>query len=68
MEGRPASQTDPLPLFLNLLSSAVFATRLDPVRVVNEAVQDGVRQSAITNQFMPSFVLYPAGDQRGITT
>jgi hypothetical protein len=31
------------------------ATQLDPVRVVNDAFQDGVREGGITDQVMPSF-------------
>ena len=44
------------------------ATQLDPVRVVNDAVQDGVREGGITDQVMPSFDRDLAGDQCGTTT
>jgi hypothetical protein len=41
---------------------------LDAVRVVNDTVQDGVRERGITDQVMPSFDRNVAGDQCGITT
>jgi hypothetical protein len=49
-------QTNPLPLFLNLLFSEGFATQLDPAPVVNDAVQDGVRERGAP------FVEGPAGN------
>jgi hypothetical protein len=64
----PGTQIDPLPLFLSLLFSEGFATQLDPVRVVNDAVQNGVRERGIADQVMPSFDRDLAGDQRGAAT
>ena len=49
------TQTAPLPLFLSLLFAEGLATQLDPVRVVNDAVQDGVRERGITDHVMQSF-------------
>jgi hypothetical protein len=62
------TRTDPLPLFLSLLFAKGIATQLDPVRVVNDAIQDGVREGGITDQVMPLFDRDLAGDQCGTTT
>jgi len=62
------TRTGPLPLFLSLLFSKGVAAQLDPVGVMNDAVQDGVREGWITDQVMPSFDRDLAGDQCGTTT
>src|ERR1051326_4841375 len=42
------TRTAPLPLFLSLLFAKGITTQLDPMRVVNDAIQDGVREGGIT--------------------
>jgi hypothetical protein len=61
-------ETNPLSLFLSLLFPEGIATQSDPVRVMNDAVQNGVGEGGITDQVVPSFERDLPGDQRGTTT
>ena len=49
----------------SLLFSNGFASELDPVGVVDDAVEDGVGQGGITDQIVPPVDRDLAGDQRG---
>jgi hypothetical protein len=43
------TRTGPLSLFLSLPFAEGLATQLDPVRVMDDAVQDGVRERGIAD-------------------
>jgi hypothetical protein len=49
----------------SLLFSEGFAPELDPMGVVDDAIEDGVGQGRIADQIMPSIDRDLAGDQRG---
>jgi hypothetical protein len=51
-------------VFRNSLFTQALAGKLDPVSVVNEAVEDGVGECWIADHVMPAIDRHLAGDER----
>ena len=55
-------------MIAGVLLSHAFSGELQAVSVVNEAIQDGVSQSGVTNNVVPMFNRDLAGDDGGGAT